>query len=53
MRKEDIDAVAVLLTNLKDTVSELDSALKTGNAGNINAAKRKIADLQMQIGRKI
>jgi len=53
MRKEDIDAVAILLTNLKDTINELESALKAGNAGNINAAKRKIADLQMQISKRI
>lgn len=53
MKKEDIDIVAKLLTELKDSLDELDSALKKSNNSAIIAAKRKVRDLQMQIGRKI
>ncbi len=53
MKKEDIDVVAKLLTDMKNSTDELESAIKANDAERINAAKRKIADLQMQIGKKI
>jgi len=53
MKNEDIEVVAKLLTNLKDSVDELDSALKKNNAEKIVAAKIKIKNLQMQISQKL
>ncbi len=53
MRKEDVDVVAKLLTEIKDSLDELESALKKNNVDKISAAKNKILDLQMQISRKL
>ncbi|HLF53939.1 MAG TPA: hypothetical protein VI544_02060 [Candidatus Nanoarchaeia archaeon] len=53
MKKEDIDVVSKLLTDIKDSISELESALKKNDVDKIAAAKSKIMNLQMQIGRKI
>ena len=53
MKKEDIEIVARLLTDLKDSVNELESALKENSLSKIAEAKTKIMNLQMQIGKKI
>ena len=53
MKKEDIDIVAKLLTDLKDSIGELELALRKNDVGKVAAAKSKIMNLQMQIGRKI
>ncbi|MEM4259513.1 MAG: hypothetical protein QXS38_02005 [Candidatus Pacearchaeota archaeon] len=53
MRKEDIEVVARLLTEIKNSLDELESAMKKKNADKISAVKQKILDLQMQIGRKL
>jgi hypothetical protein len=53
MKKEDVEVVAGLLTALKDSLSELESALKANNADRVMAAKRKIFDLQIQVGKRI
>jgi vesicle coat complex subunit len=38
---------------MKDSLKELESAVKKNDAERINAVKRKIASLQVQIGRAI
>jgi hypothetical protein len=53
MKNEDITFVAKLLTNLKDLIDELDSALKKNNREEIVAAKIKIKNLQTQISQKL
>lgn len=53
MKKGDVEIVAKLLTEFKDSLDELETALKKNNSDAIVAAKRKLRDLQMQIGRKI
>jgi len=53
MKNEDITFVAKLLTNLKDSIDELDSALKKNNREGIVTAKIKIKNLQMQISQKL
>ena len=53
MNKEDVDAVAKLLSSMKDSINELGMALKKKNAEKANAAKRNILELQVQISRKI
>ncbi len=53
MKKEDIEVIAKLITEIKNSLEELESALKIGDAGRIVSAKRKILELQIQIGRKI
>lgn len=53
MKKEDIEITAKLLTNMKDSLDELEDALKKGSSDRVASAKRKILELQVQIGRKI
>lgn len=53
MKKEDIEIIAKLLTTLKDSLNELESSLKKDDAEKVTASKRKILDLQIQIGRKL
>jgi hypothetical protein len=53
MKKEDVEVIARLLTSLKDSMGELESSLKRRSSEDFVAAKRKIIDLQMQIGRKL
>lgn len=53
MNKEDVDAVAKLLSSMKDSINELDGAIKKKNGEKANAAKGKILELQVQISRKI
>jgi len=53
MEKERVDILAQLLTNMKDALNELESALKKKNADGINSAKRKILSLQIQIDKSI
>jgi len=53
MKKEDIEAVAKLLTSLKDSIDELESALKKNSLSKVAEAKTKIMSLQMQIGKRI
>ena len=51
MRKGDIENVARILSAIKDSLDELDSALKSNNASRATDAKIKILDLQLQIRR--
>ncbi len=53
MRKEEVDVLAKLLTDLKDSVDSLESALKENNLKKVVEAKTRIMNLQMQIGKKI
>ena len=53
MKKEDIDILSKLLSDMKDSLNDLDSALKKKDYTRINNAKRRLLDLQMQINRKI
>jgi len=53
MKKEDIEVVAKLLTDIKDSLNELESALKKNSISRVAEAKTKIMNLQMQISKKI
>ena len=53
MRKEDITRLAQLLTGMKDAINELSSAVKREDGEKVNASKRKILTLQMQIDKSI
>lgn len=53
MKKEDIEAAAKLLTDLKDSIDELESALKGKSLNKVAEVKTKIMNLQMQIGKMI
>jgi hypothetical protein len=53
MKKEDIDVLSEWLSNMKDAINELESASKRGDGAGANASKRKILNLQVQIGRRI
>jgi len=49
MNKEGIESAARILSEIKDSLNELESALKSNDASKANAAKIKILDLQSQI----
>ncbi len=51
MKKEDVAVIAKSLTNIKNALDELDSALKKKDSGGAEIAKRKILELQVQINR--
>jgi hypothetical protein len=51
MKKEDVAVIAKLLTNMKNSLDELDSALKKRDSVGADIAKRKILELQVQINR--
>jgi hypothetical protein len=53
MKKEDIGVLSQLLSNMKDALNELETAIKKKDNEKINAAKRKILDFQLQIDRKL
>lgn len=53
MKKEDIEAVAKLLTSFKDSIGELELALKEKNLRKFAETKSKIMRLHMQIDNKI
>jgi hypothetical protein len=53
MRKEDLNAIAQLLTGMKDAAGELDRALNKKDEEKVNASKRKILALKTQIDRLI
>ncbi len=53
MKKEDIDVLSKLLTNMKDALNELETAIKKKDYEKINAVKKKILDFQLQIDRKL
>jgi hypothetical protein len=53
MRKEEIDVLAKLLSEMKDTLGDLESSVKKNDLAKINASKRRILDLQMQINKRI
>jgi len=49
MKKEDIESTARILSEIKDSLDELESALKANNISKATAAKIKIMDLQYKI----
>jgi hypothetical protein len=49
MRKEDIESVARILTEIKDSLGELESALKVNNKIKTAVSKTKIITLQNKI----
>ena len=53
MKREDVDEIAQLLTGMKDSIKELRTALKKKDGSKINAAKMKILDLQIKVGKKL
>lgn len=53
MKKEEIEALARLLSEMKDLINELESATKNRSSIKLNDAKRKILELRAQIGRRI
>lgn len=53
MEKEEIDAIAKILSEMKDTIDRLALALRKKDSAELNASKRKIVELQTQIGRKL
>jgi hypothetical protein len=53
MKKEDIGTLSQLLTNVKDALNELETAIKKKDYEKINATRRKILDFQLQIDRKL
>ena len=46
MRKEDIEDAARILSEIKDSLNELDSSLKMNNISRVNAIKAKVISLQ-------
>ena len=49
MKKEDIEGTARILSEIKDSLDEFESALKSNNISRASAAKIKILNLQSQI----
>ncbi len=53
MEEGDVDSVARLLSQMKDSLVDLESALKKKDSDKISAAKRKMMELQMEISRRL
>lgn len=53
MNKEDIGILARYMTDMKDSLKELEAAVKKKDSTRINSAKRKIIELQVQINRRL
>ena len=53
MKKEEITAVAQLLTGMKDLVVELEKSQKLKNVGSVNQTKKEILNLQKKIDKII
>ena len=53
MNKEDIHALAQLLTSMKNATNEVENAVKNNNKPQLEAAKKRILSLQTQINQKI
>jgi hypothetical protein len=53
MRKEDIAALAQILTSFKTTINELEIALRKKEREKLDSAKRRLLSLQLQIDRAI
>ena len=53
MERGDIDAIAKLLTEIKNSINELESAQKKKDSAKFLSAKNKIINLQMQISKRI
>lgn len=51
MKKEEIDRIAQNITNIKNSLRELDEARKKKDSAALNEAKRKILNFQIQIDR--
>ena len=49
MEKEGIESAARILSEIKDSLSELESALKSNNTSRTSAVKIKLLNLQSQI----
>jgi hypothetical protein len=49
MKKEDIESAARMLSEIKDSLDELESAIKASDKGKATAAKVKIINLQSKI----
>jgi len=49
MKKEDIESAARILSEIKDSLDELESALKSNDAGKVTAAKVKIMNLRYKL----
>jgi hypothetical protein len=50
MKKEEISAIAQLLTAIKDTISGMEHAKKEGDAEQLNIAKQEILEFQKKLG---
>lgn len=50
MKKEDIESAARILSEIKDSLDELNSALKSSNTSKATAIRAKIVNLQSKIG---
>ncbi|MCX8158717.1 MAG: hypothetical protein N3D20_00245 [Candidatus Pacearchaeota archaeon] len=53
MKKEDINLIARVLTDMKDSLTEIENALKNKDIGKLNEAKSKILRLQIEIDKRI
>lgn len=53
MKKEDIESAAKILSQIKDSLDEFESALDSNNSIRAGAVKIKILNLQSQIGRML
>ncbi len=53
MRKEEIEEAAKLLSEIKDSIAELESAMKKNDNNKLKTIKGKLIGLQMQIDKKI
>ncbi|MEM4271540.1 MAG: hypothetical protein QXD13_00375 [Candidatus Pacearchaeota archaeon] len=53
MKKEDISKLAEILTMMRTSSEELESAYRKRDEIKLNELKRKIKDLQMQIERML